>query len=66
MDEFKKLTTVAKLSPRQCMPAVVNGSYLAVFKVDSAFHALDGNCPHQGGLLGNGTLDGWVVKALST
>jgi len=62
MDEFKKLTTVAKLSPEQCMTAVVNESYIAVFNVDGAFNALDGNCPHQGGLLGNGTLDGCVVK----
>lgn len=62
MDEFKKVTTVDRLSPGQCMTAIVNDKYVAVFNVDGAFHALDGSCPHMGGLLGNGTLDGCVVK----
>jgi 3-phenylpropionate/trans-cinnamate dioxygenase ferredoxin subunit len=62
MDAFKKVTTVDQLSPGQCMTAVVDNSYIAVFNVDGAFHALDGNCPHMGGLLGNGTLNGCVVK----
>ena len=44
------------------MTAVVNDKYVAVFNVDGAFHALDGSCPHMGALLGNGTLDGCVVK----
>ena len=62
MAEFKKVTRVEELPPGKCMTAVVDGSYIAVFNVDGAFHALDGNCPHQGGLLSNGTLDGCVVK----
>lgn len=62
MADFKKVTTVDELSPGQCMTAVVNDSYVAVFNVDGAFHAMDGSCPHQGGLLGNGTLNGCVVK----
>ncbi len=62
MDKFKKVTTVDRLSPGQCMTAVVNESYIAIFNVDGAFHALDGSCPHMAGLLGNGTLDGCVVK----
>jgi nitrite reductase/ring-hydroxylating ferredoxin subunit len=33
------------------MTACVEGRYIAVFHVDGAFHALDGNCPHQGGVL---------------
>jgi 3-phenylpropionate/trans-cinnamate dioxygenase ferredoxin subunit len=64
MSEFKKLTTVGKSSPGRCMTAVVNGSYIAVFNVDGAFHAMDGWCPHMGGLLGNGTQVGCVVKCL--
>jgi 3-phenylpropionate/trans-cinnamate dioxygenase ferredoxin subunit len=62
MAEFNKVTRVEELPLGKRMTAVVNGSYIAVFNVDGAFLALDGNCPHQGGLLGNGTLDGWVVK----
>jgi nitrite reductase/ring-hydroxylating ferredoxin subunit/alkylhydroperoxidase/carboxymuconolactone decarboxylase family protein YurZ len=62
MDEFKKIATVDQLVPGQGMTAVVNDKYVAVFNVNGEFHALDGVCPHMGGLLGNGTLDGCVVK----
>jgi 3-phenylpropionate/trans-cinnamate dioxygenase ferredoxin subunit len=62
MAAFKKVTTLDALSPGQCMTAVVNASYVAVFNVAGKFHATDGRCPHMGGLLGNGTLDGCVVK----
>lgn len=42
---------------------VVNlqGKYVAVFKVDGNIHAVDNTCPHQGGPLGEGMLDGQVV-----
>lgn len=62
MVEFKKVTTVDELSPGRCMTAVVDECYVAVFNVDGAFYALQGRCPHMGGLLGNGTLTGCVVK----
>ena len=62
MAEFKKLLVVDELSPGQCMTVVVNDSYVAVYNVDGTFYATDGSCPHRGGLLGNGTLNGCVVK----
>ena len=62
MDEFKKVTTIDQLSPGRCMSAVLDGQYVALFNVDGVVHALAGNCPHMGGLLGNGTLTGSVVK----
>jgi nitrite reductase/ring-hydroxylating ferredoxin subunit len=61
MAEFQKVTTVDELSPGQCLTAVVNNRYVAVFNVDGTFHATDGSCPHQAGLLGNGKLYGCVV-----
>lgn len=62
MADFKKVATVDELSPGQCKTAVVNDRYVAVFNVDGTFYAMDGICLHQGGLLGQGTLDGCVVK----
>jgi len=62
MNDFKKVTTLDRLSPGQCMSAVVDDQYVALFNVDGVVHALAGNCPHMGGLLGNGTLTGSVVK----
>lgn len=62
MDEFAKVTTVDALPPGSAMTARVNDKYIAVFNVDGEFHALDGVCPHMGGLLGNGKLSGCVIK----
>ena len=37
------------------------GRSLALFNVGGAFHVLDNSCPHRGGPLGEGDLDGTVV-----
>ena len=37
------------------------GKTLALFNVDGAFYALDNDCAHRGGPLGEGDLDGTVV-----
>ncbi len=34
---------------------------IALYHVDEKFYALDGVCPHQGGPLGKGTLEGCTV-----
>ena len=34
---------------------------VAVFNVDGTLHAMDGSCPHQGGPLGKGELDGCIL-----
>ena len=38
-----------------------NGRSLAVFNVDGAFHAIDNACPHRGGPLGDGDMEGPLV-----
>ena len=38
-----------------------NGRSLAVFNVDGAFHAIDNACPHRGGPLGDGDMEGALV-----
>jgi nitrite reductase/ring-hydroxylating ferredoxin subunit len=37
------------------------GRTLAVFNVAGAFYAIDNECPHRGGPLGEGDLEGTVV-----
>ena len=37
------------------------GRVIALYNVDGRFFALDGVCPHAGGPLGNGVLEGNVV-----
>ena len=40
----------------------VNGRTLALFNLDGRFYAVDNDCPHRGGPLGEGELDGPVVR----
>jgi nitrite reductase (NADH) small subunit len=39
----------------------VRGRVVALYNVEGTFHALDGVCPHAGGPLGRGVLEGNVV-----
>ena len=39
----------------------VNGKTLALFNVDGRFYATDNECPHRGGPLGEGELNGTVI-----
>lgn len=40
---------------------VANGLIIALFNVDGTVHAMDGICPHAGGPVGTGELNGCVV-----
>jgi nitrite reductase/ring-hydroxylating ferredoxin subunit len=40
---------------------VIAGRIIAIFNVDGKYFALDGICPHAGGPLAKGILDGCVV-----
>jgi nitrite reductase (NADH) small subunit len=40
---------------------VVGDRIVALFNVGGTMHALDGICPHQGGPLGKGVLQGCIV-----
>jgi nitrite reductase (NADH) small subunit len=40
---------------------VAGGRVIALYNIEGTLHALDGVCPHQGGPLGKGTLEGCIV-----
>jgi len=61
MSNKHRITAADELNPGECMETVVDGRILAVYNVDGQFHALDGICPHAGGPLGKGTLQGRTV-----
>lgn len=42
-------------------PFLVDGRPVAVFRVGGRLYALEGTCPHRGGPLGEGTLQGNVL-----
>jgi nitrite reductase/ring-hydroxylating ferredoxin subunit len=62
LSEFAPAIAVADLPPGKGVDVVVNGRAIALFNVDGTFHALAGRCPHRGGPLGEGFLDGSQVS----
>lgn len=61
MTEFVKVATTDQLTPGQGMTVQVNGEYVALFNVDGTFYAISDTCPHAGGPLGQGLLEGCIV-----
>lgn len=58
---FKRVARVEEIPPGTGKPVEVDGVKVALFNVDGSFHAIDNTCPHQGGPLGEGFLQGSVV-----
>ena len=62
MSDFRPAIAVADLAPGRAAEVTVDGHAIAVFNVKGAFHALAGRCPHRGGPLGQGFVDGSQVS----
>jgi nitrite reductase/ring-hydroxylating ferredoxin subunit len=61
MANWTRLTRSGDCPPGTAIEMVVGERVIALFNVEGALHALDGVCPHQGGPLGQGLLEGCVV-----
>jgi len=61
MADFFKACTIGEIPAGTGKAVEVNGRKIALFNVDGTLHALHGVCPHQGGPLGEGILEGQVV-----
>ncbi len=61
MANWTKLTKVGNIPLAAAQEFVVDGYVIALFNIDGTFYALDGVCPHQGGPLGRGELEGCIV-----
>lgn len=61
MAEFVRVAHVDEIPPGTAKELTVAGRVLALYHVDGQFYVLDGICPHAGGPLGNGELQGNVV-----
>ena len=62
MSDFVRVRAVSDLPPGQAAEVTVGGEMLALFNVGGAFHALSNRCPHRGGPLGQGFVDGSEVS----
>lgn len=51
----------SELPPGAAKECVAGDRIIALFNVDDTLYALDGICPHQGGPLGKGTLQGCIL-----
>lgn len=61
MPNFVRVAAAAEIPPGQARAVAVGDREIAVFNVDGRFHAIDGICPHQGGPLAEGWIEGPVV-----
>lgn len=61
MAEWIRIANVDDCPSGHAIEAVAGDRIVALFCVDGEYHALDGVCPHQGGPLGKGNLEGCVV-----
>jgi nitrite reductase/ring-hydroxylating ferredoxin subunit len=59
--EFIKVARISELGVGACKSVEVNGKVIALFNLGGEVYALDNTCLHEGGPLGEGTLEGEVV-----
>ncbi len=55
------IAQLAECPPGAALERVAGDRIVALFNVDGILHALDGVCPHQGGPLGQGRLQGAIL-----
>jgi nitrite reductase (NADH) small subunit len=61
MSTFVKACAASEIAPGTAKLVSVEGKELAIFNVDGAFHAIDSECPHRGGPLAEGEIEGCIV-----
>ena len=61
MGTLVKVASITEIPPGSGKVVEVDGKRIAVFNVGGRYHAIDDTCPHRGGPLSKGTLEGEVV-----
>ncbi len=61
MANWVRIASIDHCPPGSATQWVAGDQIVALFNVAGRLYALDGICPHQGGPLGQGQLDGAVV-----
>jgi len=61
MPNFVKAANASDLKAGENKVVNVNGTEIALFNVEGQFYAITNTCPHRGGPLGEGSLEGDVV-----
>jgi nitrite reductase (NADH) small subunit len=61
MAEFVKVATLEELPPGSAKSVEVQGRAVALYNLDGTVVATDNTCPHRGGPLGEGDLEGEII-----
>ena len=61
MPEFKKVATVQEIAPGSGKVVELDGNSIAIWNLSGNFHAFQNVCPHRGGPVGEGELEGNVI-----
>jgi nitrite reductase (NADH) small subunit len=61
MAQWVRVATIDEIPDGAGQEFVAEGRIIALYRTGNSFHALDGVCPHAGGPLAKGRLDGCIV-----
>ncbi len=61
MSEMLKVATASEVEAGACKAFEADGKTIVLYNVDGEFFATSSKCPHQGGPLGDGLVDGKTV-----
>ena len=61
MPNWIRIAAETDCPPGATLETVAGGLIVALMNVDGTFHAIEGVCPHQGGPLGKGRLEGTTL-----
>ena len=61
MNDYVAVARTSDIAPGAAKAVVVDGREIAIFNVGGTMYALDNTCPHQGGPLAEGWIDGMHV-----
>ena len=62
MQDFVKVARSSDLEEGKGMIVTVNGTKVALFRSEGVVYAIRNQCPHMGGNLGEGYLQGEIVR----
>ncbi len=61
MENFHKACLVNEIAANSSKVVEINGEEIAIFNLNGNFYALTNTCPHRGGPLGEGAIEGETV-----
>jgi 3-phenylpropionate/trans-cinnamate dioxygenase ferredoxin component len=61
MAKSVKVGSPNDLKPGECKTVSANGTEVALYNVGGTYYATSNTCPHRGGPMGEGSLDGDVI-----